>query len=121
MNDKLEDEGYKGTVTVELPEGLTPDIAARIATAVKENYYHNAGRMIGEKVTEKLHEDGFADRVADAVVARMKLDEDEYTDGITAAMKENLLNTITTITTATLEAIQKKVESYGFIKIGNKW
>ncbi len=110
-----------GSVKVELPEELTEDISQRIAEAVKENYYHQVGRAVAEKVIKKLEDDGFSERVADAVVARMKIDEDEYTDGITAALKDNLLKTVGTIANATLDAIQKRVEGYGFIKIGEKW
>jgi len=108
-------------IKVELPEGLTEDIGERIAKAVREDYYHKAGGAIAEKVTAKLHEDGFAERVADSVLSRMKLEEDEYTEGITAALKENLLKSIGMIANATLEAIQKRIDGYGFIKIGDKW
>jgi uncharacterized protein (DUF2267 family) len=114
-------EEVKDTFKVELPSSLTEDMSEKIAQAVRENYYHNAGRAIAEKVKEKLESDGFADRVAEAVVVRMKVDEDEYTEGITAVLKQNLLDTIGLMANKTLEAIQKRIDGYGFIKIGDKW
>ena len=115
----MSEEMKSNTVKVELPDTLTDDISEKIAQAVKENYYFSAGRAIADSVKGKLEEDGFTDRVADAVVARMKLDEDEYTEGITNALKETLLATVGSLANAALEAVQKKIESYGFIQIGN--
>lgn len=105
---------------VELPEGLPDDIAEKIANAVREQYYHAIGTAIAQDVKEKLEEDGFVQRVAEAVVSRMRLDEDEYVNGIAGALKEQLLGTITVIAEEVLTKIQEKVKEYGFIEIGRR-
>lgn len=106
------------TISVKLPANIEGDIADKIAEAVKSSYYNNVATIIGDKVKEKLEEDGFCERVADAVVSRMKLDEDDYTDGITEILKKHVIETVGSLTSEVLKKVNEQFSSYGFIKIG---
>lgn len=117
--DELAEESVE-TLQIELPAGLYTEVAEKVAEAVRTSYYNHVGVIIAEKVTEKLNEEGFCERVADAVVERVKLDEDEYINGVTDRIKEHLLDTIGVIASETQEKIQEKVKSYGFIKIADR-
>ena len=108
------------TINVTLPASIEGDIAERIAEAVKGQYYSNIGTLVADQVKLKLEEDGFCDRVADAVVSRMKLDEDEYTAGITEILKKQIIDTVGALTGEVLKKVNEKFSSYGFIKIGDR-
>jgi len=108
------------TVSVNLPASIDGEIAGKIAEAVKNQYLGSVGGLVADKIKEKLEEDGFCDRVADAVVSRMKLDEDEYTNGITEIMKTQILDTVGALTGEVLKKVNEKFSSYGFIKIGDR-
>lgn len=108
------------TINVKLPASLDDDIAEKIAESVKNQYYSSVGTVVADKIKEKLEEDGFCDRVADAVVSRMKLDEDEYTNGITEILKKQIIDTVGALTGEVLKKVNEKFSSYGFIKIGDR-
>ena len=116
MKEKKDD-----TINVNLPASLDDNIAEKIAEAVKDQYYSSVGSMVADQIKAKLEADGFCERVASATVSRMKLDEDEYTEGITNILKEQIINTVGTLASEVLEKVQEKFKSYGFIKIGEKY
>ena len=106
------------TIKVELPASIEEEITDKIAASVKNSYFGNVASIVGDKVKEKLEEDGFCERVADAVVSRMKLDEDEYTEGITEILKKHVIETVGSLTGEVLKKVNEQFSSYGFIKIG---
>jgi len=109
------------TISVKLPASIDKEIGDKIAESIKNTYYGSVATIIADRVKEQLEEDGFCDRVAAAVITRMKLDEDEYTEGITNILKEQIINTVGTLASEVLEKVQEKFKSYGFIKIGDRY
>lgn len=103
---------------IELPPELATQIADKIAVEVKQAYYWEAAKAVSAEIQKKLVEDGFVERVATAVVEKVKIDESEYTKNITAKIQDHLLNVVGVIANETLDKVTEKVKSYGFIKIG---
>ena len=108
-------------IKIELPKDLAPLLAEKVAQAVRENYFFEAGRAIGTAISKKLEDDGFINRVADIVLEHLKTNENEYIKNVSSALTATLLDTTTTIAKATLEAVNKKVKDLGFIKIGDRF
>lgn len=104
---------------VSLPKDLTPQIADKISQAVRENYYWEAANVISEAVKQRLEEIEFANEVADAVVTRIKLDKEDYIKLVAERVQKALLDTTGVLATTVLEKVSKRVQEFGFIKIGN--
>lgn len=114
-------EKKKRELVVEIPDDIKDIIAGKITEQVKESYTWEVSRAISEAINKKLSEDGFCDRVAEAVLDKVKMSEDEYTREITTKIKSSLLECVGTITSTTIKAVSEKIKSYGFIKIGDRY
>ena len=101
-----------------IPKSIEKEIVERITKRVVDGYYGNVADAVSNKVIEKFNEDKFTERVADTVLAKIKISEDDFVKGIATEVKDALLKTTGIITKEVLEKVNEKVQSYGFIKIG---
>ena len=108
-------------IVITLDEKLYAVVGERVEKAIRESYYNRVGEKVSEMIMEKLNDDGFCDRVAEAVAEKIRLNEEEYIDGVTDKIKESLLDVVGTIANETLTLVQKRVQEYGFIKIDSKY
>jgi len=111
MNDKT-------VLTVEIDGELQETIAEKIRQEMSERYYWGIANTISEALESKLKENGYIDRVADLILAKVKMDESTYVQKITEKLTETMLETVGTISKEVLEKVSKKVKEYGFIQIG---
>ena len=101
-----------------VPEDIQEQIAEKISKDVREAYYYNVSKAVSERIIGALTEDGFMGRVADAVVQKITISEDEFISGISEQVKDALLETTGVISREVLKKVNEKVQSYGFIQIG---
>lgn len=104
-----------------LPTELNKDLVDKISHEVKESYYWEVGKQVAKALQTHFESDGFAERIAKAVLEKVKMEESEYTTKVTEVIKQHLFDTIGIIAKETLTKIQEKVKSYGFIKIGSTY
>lgn len=104
-----------------IPQSLQEEIAEKIANEVKSGYFYSVANVVSEKVLETLRSEGFIDRVSTTVVEQIKISEDEYIQGVSNQIKDALMQTTGIIAKEVLEKVQKAVQSYGFIKIGDRY
>lgn len=104
-----------------IPQSLQDEIAEKIAKEVKSGYFYNTAKAVSEQVIEVLKADGFIERVSQAVVEQIKISEDDYIQGVSEQVKDALMETTGIIAKEVLEKVQKAVQSYGFIKIGDRY
>jgi hypothetical protein len=103
-----------------IPQSMQEEIAQKIAHDVKNTYYLSVGKAVSEKIIRALEEDGFTCRVAEAVLKKIKMSEQEYVEGVSKQVKDALMETTGIISREVLKKVQEKVQSYGFIQIGSK-
>jgi actin-like ATPase involved in cell morphogenesis len=105
-------------VTYIVPVELQDIIAEKIAEQVKSSYYFEIGKILAERISKDLAADGFTTRVAEAVLAKVKISETEYVTGLTEQIRTALLETTSIISKEVLKKVNEKVQTYGFIQIG---
>jgi IMP dehydrogenase/GMP reductase len=111
----------KQTITFELPVELTDVMVKKITEQMKDQYYWGVTKEISDKLMEKFKEHEFVNKIADKVFEEISVNEDEFVKTISVQMKDSLLSCMTTIANETVKEVQKKVKSYGFIKIGDRF
>lgn len=104
-----------------IPDGMKDDIAKKLVESTKDVYYWGVAKAISEKVQEKMESDGFCERVADAVLEKIKISEQEFIEGMGNAIKESLIKVSQTLGEEVLNKVNEKIKSYGFIKIGDRF
>ena len=103
-----------------IPKSVEKEIVERITETVKDAYYWDVTKAISDKVIEQFNSEGFATRISEAVLEKIKISEDDFIEGVTAQIKEALIKTTSIIAKQVLRKVQEKVQSYGFIKIGDR-
>lgn len=104
-----------------IPASVQVELTDKITEAVKSSYWSNVGTAVSEKVKAALESEGLTDRIARAVVEKIKMSEDDFVNGLTENVKEAILKTTGVITKEVLNKIQERIQSYGFIKIADKY
>jgi len=104
-----------------IPKSIEKEIAKKISEQVKNSYYWNVTKAVSDRVVKQLNSDGFTERVAEAVISKIKISEDDYINGVTEQVKDALIKTTGIIAKEVLEKVQGKIQSYGFIKIGDRF
>lgn len=101
-----------------IPQSMQEEIAQKIANEVKSSYFWEVTKAVSAKVIKALEDDGFTDRVSEAILEKVKVSESEYIEGISEEIKNALMETTGIISREVLKKVNEKVQSYGFIQIG---
>lgn len=101
-----------------IPTSMQDEIAKKIKEQVVDNYWWNVTKAISDEVISKFETEGYVKRIAEKVIEKIKISEDDFIEGVTNEVKDALMKTTGIISAKVLEKVQEAVNSYGFIKVG---